>query len=523
MPEGVVVLDRRGLVAAINPAACRLLDTQPSAWVGRAFRELPEQSPLASELRAFLSAQLPVESRSISYAAVDGTRVVEARLRYMGTGGRERAGTLLILRDVTERASMERKLDRRLTELTLLNQIGRAANAAALTNDLLRTISHEIIHTVAWDRVMICTLQPDGKTLQITIDASPHDVQTFEGSFLAMPDTELFLDMLADGETCALNVDDPVLEGIEATDFMRQFGLHTMLLAPLRHQQQPIGVLLVGLASAQAIAPADLRMYDTVAQLLSDAITRARLYEAARAASALKSAFLATVSHELRTPLTSIIGYADMLDHNIFGDLPKFAVEPLDHIRASGQTLLRMINDILDFSKMEAGHFSVDLYPVDLASVIRSVAGAMRPQIHQRGLALTLELPDDLPLVQANSTRLSQVLTNLMANAVKFTDKGIITVRAEVLPERVRVSVQDTGIGIAPDDQRKLFQAFHQVDNQLTRRYGGSGLGLAISRRLLELMDASLTVESALGAGATFSCELRLAQEAALREVAVAE
>jgi signal transduction histidine kinase len=238
-----------------------------------------------------------------------------------------------------------------------------------------------------------------------------------------------------------------------------------MLFAPLRHQRQPIGVLLVGLAGALAIAPTDLRLYETVAQLLSDAITRARLYEEARA----------------------------------------------------------MINDILDFSKMEAGHFSVDLYPVDLASVIRSVAGAMRPQIHQRGLSLALELPDDLPLVQANSTRLSQVLTNLVANAVKFTDEGTITVRAEPLAERVRISVQDTGIGIAPDDQRTLFQAFHQIDNQLTRRYGGTGLGLAISRRLLELMDANLTVESALGAGATFSCELRKAQEAALREVAVAE
>jgi signal transduction histidine kinase len=519
MPDGVIVLDRRGQVAAINAAACRMLDIQPSAWVGRAAGELPGPSALAAELRALLAGKPPAELRSISYAGAVGPCVVEARLRQLGAGGPGRAGALLILRDVSERASMERKLDRRLSELTLLHQIGRAANAAAQTDDLLRTITGAIMQTVAWDRVIICTLQPDGKTLRVTIDASPQNVPTFKGSDILLPDAALFLDMLTVGETRALDVADPLLQGTEAAGFMRQLGLQTMLFAPLHHQRQPLGILIVGLASAQAIAPAELRLYETVGQLVSDAITRARLYEAARAASALKSAFLATVSHELRTPLTSIIGYADMLDHNIFGELPEFAIEPLDHIRSSGHTLLHMINDILDFSKMEAGHFSVDLYPVDLPSVVRSVAIAMRPQIHERGLALAIELPDNLPLVQANSARLTQVLTNLLANAIKFTDAGAITVRAEALEDRVRVSVQDTGIGIAPDDQRELFQAFHQIDNQLTRRYGGTGLGLAISRRLLDLMGATVTVQSAPGAGATFSCDLRVAPEAVLREV----
>lgn len=521
MPDGVIVLDRRGLVAAINAAACRLLDVQPSSWIGRAARELDRESPLAAELRAVLAEPPAAEPRSISYRGSDGPRVLEVRLRQMGASGRARAGELLLLRDVTERAAMEGKLDRRLAELTLLNRIGRAANAAAQTDDLLRTITREIIHAVAWDRVVVCTLHPDAKTLRITIDESPHDVPSLEGSYLSIPDSALFLQLLQAGEPRALNVSDPLLQGTQAVDVMRQFELQTMLFTPLQHQQQPLGVLLVGLATTQALAPAELRLYETVGQLISDAITRARLYEAAHAASNLKSAFLATVSHELRTPLTSIIGYADMLDHNIFGELPEFALEPLDHIRRSGQALLRMITDILDFSKMEAGHFSVDLYPVDLFTVIHSVAGAMRPQIYERGLTLSIELPDELPLVQANSTRLSQVLTNLLANAVKFTDHGLITIRAEAVDERVRVSVEDTGIGIAPDDQRDLFQAFQQVDNQLTRRYGGTGLGLAISRRLIELMGATLTVESAAGAGATFACHLRVAATEALREVMV--
>jgi signal transduction histidine kinase len=449
--------------------------------------------------------------------------VIEARLRQVRAGTRARAGSLLLLRDITERASMEQKLDRRLAELTLLNQIGRAANAASETDDLLRMITTAIGRTVAWDRVVICTLQPGGETLRIMIDHSLHEAPNYEGTQLEMPDSALFLDLLRAGATRALNVADPLLAGTAAADTMRQFELQTMLFVPLQHHNEPLGVLFVGLASAQDISAADLRLYETVGQLIGDAITRTRLYEAAHAASSLKSAFLATISHELRTPLTSIIGYAEMLQHNIFGELPAFVSEPLDHIRYNGQALLRMINDILDFSKIEAGHLNVDLYPVDLATVIRSVAGSMRPQIHERGLNLALALPGDLPLVYGNSTRLEQVLTNLLANAIKFTDEGEITVRAEMLADRVRLSVQDTGIGIRPDDQHQLFQAFHQIDNQLTRRYGGTGLGLAISRRLLELMDATLSVESAPGAGSTFYCDLRVTPAEALKEVAVSE
>jgi PAS domain S-box-containing protein len=523
MPDGVVVLDRRGIIAAMNANAAHLLDIERPGWVGRAARELPDSSPLAAELRPLLVGTPTADTQRVSYHTSDGTRVVEARLRQVRAGTRGRAGSLLLLRDVTERASMEQKLDRRLTELTLLNQIGRAANSATQTDDLLRMITGEIVRTVAWDRVVICTLQPDNETLEVAIDESRDQGTNYEGSQLGMPDSALFFDMLKAGATRALDVGDPLLAGTTAADLMRQFELQTILFVPLQHHTEPLGILFVGLASAQAIGSADLRLYETVGQLISDAITRTRLYEATHAASTLKSAFLATISHELRTPLTSIIGYADMLQHNIFGELPAFVSEPLDHIRYNGQALLRMINDILDFSKIEAGHLNVDLYPVDLATVIRSVAGSMRPQIHERGLNLALALPDELPLVYANSTRLEQVLTNLLANAIKFTDEGTITVRAEMLEDRVRLSVQDTGIGIAPDEQRQLFQAFHQIDNQLTRRYGGTGLGLAISRRLLELMDATLAVESSPGVGSTFYCDLRVMPASVLQEVAVSE
>jgi two-component system, sensor histidine kinase and response regulator len=170
--------------------------------------------------------------------------------------------------------------------------------------------------------------------------------------------------------------------------------------------------------------------------------------------------------------------------------------------------LLGLINDILDFSQMAASHLTIDLEPVDLALVIRDVVGTLQPQIQARRLAVTVVIAPDLPQVQANSTRLSQVLTNLLANAIKFTERGSITVRVIGDGERVQFSVTDTGIGIAPEQQHLLFQEFRQIENVYTRRHTGTGLGLAISQQLMQLMGGTLTVESTPGVGSTFYGEV---------------
>jgi len=524
MPDGVVVLDSRGLVAALNPTAARLLTIRPAAWLGRPAHELVAGSPLAASRHALRDGEPAPGATRVTYPGEDGPRIVEARCRTLTGGNRPQGATLLLLRDVTEHARMEQRLDRRLNDLTLLNQIARAANAGAQTDDLLRTIAGEVVQVAAWDRIVIGILQQDGATLRVVIDESPHDTPNFEGTLAAEPEFGLIFDILRARETQVVDAADPLLASTTTVETMRELGLQTMLVVPLYHRAEPLGVLVVGHARAQSIAIEDLRLHETVGKLVSDAITRTRLYEAANEASALKSAFLATVSHELRTPLTSIIGYADMLDHGVFGPLPERTIEPLDHVRRNGQALLRMINDILDFSKMEAGHINVELYPVDLGTVVRSVAGGLQPQIRERGLKIALDLAPELPLVHANTGRLEQVVTNLLANAIKFTDAGSHDDRARVGElDRVRLSVQDTGIGISPEHLSQIFQPFHQIDNQITRRYGGAGLGLAICQRLVSLMNGTLAVASTPGAGSTFSCELRVAPAGVLKEAAVAE
>jgi len=265
-----------------------------------------------------------------------------------------------------------------------------------------------------------------------------------------------------------------------------------------------LGAMFVGHADDRAIEPGEVQLFETIGELATEAIVRTRLYEQAQEASRVKSAVLATVSHELRTPLNSIIGFADLLERGFFGQLPDGAHEPLAQIRRNSQTVLRLINDILDFAKIEAGRLEIALGPVDLPSVIHDAVGALQPQLHERGLELKLEVASDLPHVYANAERLGQVLTNLLSNAIKFTDQGSIAVRAWLDGDRARFSVTDTGIGIAPEQQRILFQEFRQIDSEHTRRYSGSGLGLAISRRLMQMMGGTLAVDSTPGVGSTF-------------------
>lgn len=519
MPDGVVALDRRGLVAAFNGPAPALLGVSLNHGIGRPFRDLIGASPLAADLRALLEAPAGLASRRVTYIGPDdGLRGVEIRLRPLLADHNKPAGALLVLRDTTERVRMEQALDQRFAELVLLNQIARAANAAVQTDDLIRVVTRETVQSLAWNRVAIGMLEQDGVTLRLVIDHPADNRPTLEGRYVSASDFAPLLEALRTRRTAVLDGTDPCLAETLTGRVMRRLRLQSVIAAPLSSQSALLGVLFVGSTDAQPVTPEHVRLAEMVAELVTDAVVRARLYEEAQQASKLKSTFLATVSHEVRTPLTSIIGYADMLQRGVYGPLPDSMQDPLTFIRHGSHTLLRLITDILDYSRMEAGRFSIDLYSFDVAAAVRNVVGALRPQAEERGLELRLELSPGLPLVYANNTRVEQVLTNLIANAIKFTDRGSITVRTASLGDRVRVSVQDTGIGIAVEDQGVIFGEFRQIENAHTRRHGGTGLGLAISRRLMELMGGSLTLESAPGVGSTFACELRVATVAALEK-----
>ncbi len=245
----------------------------------------------------------------------------------------------------------------------------------------------------------------------------------------------------------------------------------------------------------------DLHRIETQSNELAAAVRQAQL------ASKLKDQFLANMSHELRTPLNAIIGFTEVMLMGLAGDLPAQAKRATERIHANSERLLKLIDDILDISKIEAGRVDIHKRPFEPAELLNTIETSIRPQAAKNELSLITELDPALPReMVGDAKRLEQILLNLASNAVKFTERGSITVSLKRLNEQEwAVVVSDTGIGIPPHAQETIFEKFRQVDGSTRRAYSGTGLGLAIVRELALLMDGNVKVKSTLGSGSTFT------------------
>jgi signal transduction histidine kinase len=222
-------------------------------------------------------------------------------------------------------------------------------------------------------------------------------------------------------------------------------------------------------------------------------------------ASQAKSEFLANMSHELRTPMNAILGFTEMILDNIYGEVPPALRGPIEDVRTCGQQLLRLINDVLDLSKIEAGRMELSLTDYSVPEVVETARTSLRSLAEEKGLLFTAEVAPDFPVAHGDGKRITQCLTNLVGNALKFTKQGQVTITARLEGNEVVYSVSDTGIGIPADQLDHIFAEFRQVDASISREFGGTGLGLSITKTFVELHGGRIWVESEPGRGSTFS------------------
>lgn len=228
----------------------------------------------------------------------------------------------------------------------------------------------------------------------------------------------------------------------------------------------------------------------------------------AEEANLAKSRFLANMSHELRTPLNAVLGYAELMADGIYGPLPDKAVSVLERIQTNGRHLLGLINDVLDLSKIEAGQAELHLDTYSWGGIVHSIVSATGSLAEAKSLELRTDIPDTLPAGRGDERRLTQVLMNLVGNAIKFTDEGHVEVAARHDENGFEIVVSDSGPGIAEKDQERIFDEFQQGDDTSTRKKGGTGLGLAISKRIVEMHGGTIGVGSKPGHGASFTIRL---------------
>ncbi len=433
----------------------------------------------------------------------------------------ERGGETYIwssVEDITERKQAEAEIKKRAAELQTVAEVSTAASTILETDELLQTVVDYTKNNFDLYHAHIYLIDEAEENLVLAAGAGEPGRQ-----------------MVAEGWQIPANREDSLVaqafrsaEGVIVNDVRENPNFlpnpllpdtRAEMAVPMIVGDRVLGVLDVQSNRVGRFTEEDVSIKTTLARQVATALENARLFEEIqrtadrlREVDQLKSEFLANMSHELRTPLNSIIGYTEIMLMGIEGELDPEMQEDVEAIYENGQHLLRLINDILDLAKIEAGHMALSMEQVDIEPLLDDVRTNNAGLVLNKPVEILIEADQDLPPVEGDRVRLSQVLNNLVSNAVKFTDEGTVTMRAFSDDGWAYIQVEDTGIGMSEHDLDIIFERFRQVDGSSTRKAEGTGLGLSITRHLIEMHGGDIEVHSQLGEGSTFTVRLPFEQ-----------
>jgi signal transduction histidine kinase/putative methionine-R-sulfoxide reductase with GAF domain len=507
---------------AATKSPVHIADITAEASYKQRFRPLTELAELAGA-RTLLLVPMLNEQRVVGAIALCRQEVREfsqKQIDLLENFARQSVIAIENARLLGELRQRTNELSRSVGELKTLGEVSQAVNSTLDFETVLETIVTKAVQLSSTDAGAIYVFDPRRHEfhLRSTYGMDEDLIVALRQQRVGLDDPNLAVSM-SRGEP--IHVADLREQAPSALNqIILRAGFRARLAAPLLHSGGVVGMLVVRRRSPGAFAPTTVNLMKTFAAQSVLAIQNARLFHEIEdkshqieAASKHKSQFLANMSHELRTPLNAILGYTELILDNIYGEAPEKMRSVLDRVQANGKHLLGLINDVLDLSKIEAGQLTLSLTEYSLAELVRSVHVAVEPLASQKNLTLTTEIAKDLPTGYGDERRLAQVLLNLVGNAIKFTEVGEVAITASRSNGSFSVAVRDSGPGVDPAHQTKIFEEFQQVDNTSTRQKGGSGLGLAISKRIIEMHGGRIIVDSILGKGATFTIKLPIKTE----------
>jgi signal transduction histidine kinase len=412
-------------------------------------------------------------------------------------------------------AERTRDLARSVSELKALEEIGRAVASSLDTKAVLSTIVTRAVELAQADAGAIYSYDASRDDFELagTYALEPVFQDAVRATRIRLDESALGLSAKQREPICVPDL--AKAPNYPLRDLTLSAGFHSVLIVPLVGQDEVLGALVLQRRAAGDFPATTVGLMRTFADQSALAINNARLFREVdqkgrelAIANEHKSQFFANMSHELRTPLNGILGFAELLADGLYGTLPDKALEILERIQKDGKHLLGLINDVLDISKIEAGQLTLALENYSLQGIVETVIATTGSLARAKGIEVRAVVSPDLPVGYGDERRLTQVLLNLVGNAIKFTDTGSVEVRAEAMDNHFILAVQDTGPGIPPEDQARIFEDFQQVDNSITRQKGGTGLGLAIARRLIAVHGGRIDLESTPGVGSTFIISL---------------